>query len=260
MNLSGYSFLPELIVSIDSNQPTSIEQSVRNLELFNSEIPLATSTFYGRETELQAITAALNPEIPGQKGIVLYGIGGSGKTQLAIRYVMQHSKLYTAIIWINASSREQAQESFTTMAEMIQLHWPVEDLLPSPENSDSIKRVIFQLRLTRYSRWLLVIDSVDDMSRNNPKRYIPSCDHGSIIVTSTHRQAGNVLGLSSLEIDRLDLDSGCQLLFGCAGLKETLVSESGKKFLRFDTTFLKRFRLSSCRHNRENYTWPSTCH
>jgi hypothetical protein len=159
---------------------------------------------------------------------VLYGIGGSGKTQLAIRYIEQHQQLYSAIIWINASCKEQANESFTTAAEMIQSYWPADDLLPAFKNSDAIISVMSQLRLTQYSRWLLVIDSVDDVSRNNPKRYIPSCEHGSIIVTSTQRQTGYVLGLPSLEIDRLDLDSGCQLLFECAELEATTVSELGK--------------------------------
>src|SRR5271163_4701870 len=84
-----------------------------------SELPTATDTFYGRGDELLVIAKALDPRTPGQKGIVLCGIGGSGKTQLALRYIKQYQQLYTAVIWVDASTVEHTIQSFAETADMI---------------------------------------------------------------------------------------------------------------------------------------------
>lgn len=60
-------------------------------------LPIFTNTFVGRERELKAMEGSLNPGKPGQKGMVLYGMPGAGKSQLALRYVEKHRKLFTCI-------------------------------------------------------------------------------------------------------------------------------------------------------------------
>ena len=86
-------------------------------------MPLSTDTFCGREVELQTMTGALHPAKPGPKakpkGLVLYGIGGSGKTQLALQYIQTHRNLYKAIVWINASSAQDLQATFAEAADLL---------------------------------------------------------------------------------------------------------------------------------------------
>lgn len=180
--------------------------------LLFSELPVTTDTFYGRAAELHAIEEALNPTKPGQKGIVLCGIGGSGKTQLTLRYIEKHQQSYTAILWIDASTIEHTKQSFAMAADVISSNWP-RDLPLTYVGSSDWHKVIARLRSTCHTRWLLVMDSVDDLDQDNFRQYIPSCPYGSIIVTSTQNQAPEVFRLSRLEIDRLDLDSGRELLF-----------------------------------------------
>jgi hypothetical protein len=96
--------------------------------LLCSELPAATDAFCGRTMELLAIEEALDPTKQGQKGIVLCGIGGSGKTQLALRYIEQHQQFYTAILWINASTVEHTKQSFAEVADIISSNWPSRDL------------------------------------------------------------------------------------------------------------------------------------
>src|ERR1700728_3061559 len=112
-----------------------------------SELPTATDTFYGRGDELLAITNALDPRTPGQKGIVLCGIGGSGKTQLALRYIKQHQQLYTAVIWINASTAEHTIQSFAETAETVS-NWPFRDLPLTYSGSCNWRKVISRMRST----------------------------------------------------------------------------------------------------------------
>jgi hypothetical protein len=195
-----------------------------------SELPTATDTFYGRGNELLVMANALDPITPGQKGIVLCGIGGSGKTQLALRYIKQYQQLYTAVIWINASTAEHTIQSFAETADMVSSNWPFRDLPLTYLGSCNWRKVIARMRSTRYTHWLLVIDGIDDLNQDNFKQYIPSCRYGSIIVTSTQSRAPEVFQLSRLDVDRLDLDSGRELLLTRAfgSISDADISEDGE--------------------------------
>jgi hypothetical protein len=195
-----------------------------------SELPTATDTFYGRGDELLAIANALDPRTPGQKGIVFCGIGGAGKTQLALRYIKQYQQLYTAVIWINASTAEHTIQSFAETADMVSSNWPFRDLPLTYLGSCNWRKVITRMRSTRYTRWLLVIDGVDDLNQDNFKQYIPSCQFGSIIVTSTQSRAPEVFQLPRLNVDRLDPVSGRELLLtrNFGSISDANISEDGE--------------------------------
>lgn len=126
-----------------------------------SALPISTNTFYGREHELCEIREALDPSQPGRKSLLLLGIGGTGKTQLALRHIQQDGQRYSAILWINASTVEHAKWSFSDAAATISSSWPRE--LPVPhaaKDTDSTLKVISRLRSTRFTNWLIVIDSI----------------------------------------------------------------------------------------------------
>ncbi|OCL01570.1 hypothetical protein AOQ84DRAFT_230809, partial [Glonium stellatum] len=196
-----------------------------------SDLPMATDTFCGRVTELSAIADALKPTRLGRKGIVLYGIGGSGKTQLTLRYIEAHRQNYKAIIWIDASTIERTNESFAEAASIISSGWPGRDLPLVYSSSSNWKKVVARLRSTRHRDWLLVIDSVDDLTQQNFIQYIPSCNYGSVIVTSTQSEAPDVFKLAKLEVDSLDSASGRKLLFARAlsSTTEAEISEDDSK-------------------------------
>jgi len=143
---------------------------------------------------------------------VLCGIGGSGKSQLALRYVKLYQQHYTAIIWVNASTAEHTIQSFDEVAERISSDWPPRDVPLVYKGSSNWRKVVSRLYCTRYTRWLLVIDSVDDLAQEKFRQYIPSCKYGSILVTSTQYQTADIFRMSRLEIDPLPVDDGRELL------------------------------------------------
>jgi replication-associated recombination protein RarA len=162
--------------------------------------------------ELHRMEERLDPGKPGQKGVVLCGIGGYGKTQTTLRFIMKNKELYSAFIWINALTIELTKQSFSEAADLIASNWPSRDVPMTYTGSSNWKKVITRLRTTRHSRWLLVIDSVDDLNLEKYTQYIPSCEHGSIIVTSTQTQASEVFRMPKLDIDSLDPRSSRELL------------------------------------------------
>lgn len=159
----------------------------------------------------------LDPSKPGMKGVVLYGLAGSGKTQLVLNFIDAWQSQYTAILWINASSKEATAQSFSDIEVCMAEIWPRKDLPnPSPRGATAEKVVLSRLRSTLYNRWLLVIDSADDVEATNFTSLVPHrCHHGSVIVTSTRRSAVDQFepaGFRALEIDSLDDESAGKLL------------------------------------------------
>ena len=49
--------------------------------------------------------------------VILHGLGGMGKTQLAITYARRHKEKYTAIFWLNANDEDSLKLSFRDVAQ-----------------------------------------------------------------------------------------------------------------------------------------------
>jgi hypothetical protein len=60
--------------------------------------------------------------------LIIYGLGGVGKTQLALRFVEDHRDRYGPILWIDAESPETVRESFERCAAALRL--PVDKSSP----------------------------------------------------------------------------------------------------------------------------------
>lgn len=79
-------------------------------------IPFGTNEqFFGREEILQRIKAILDPPVEGNsrhKSLVLHGLGGVGKTKIALQYVNQSRHRFDAILWISADNSTKLTQSF----------------------------------------------------------------------------------------------------------------------------------------------------
>lgn len=155
--------------------------------------------FVGRESELSKMHKLLYD--PDQRSVaVLHGLGGIGKTQLAVTYLRQHKAKYSAIFWIDADSDDSIRSSFRSVAQWILEQHPSTVQLSSVDLEGDpgriIEAVLSWLSLTKNRRWLLVYDNYDNPkipgqpSPNavNLRTYLPQCDHGSILITTRSSQ------------------------------------------------------------------------
>jgi len=79
--------------------------------------------FFGREAELAAIDATLaasGDSLPF-RSIVLYGLGGVGKSQVALEYAYRRFNNYQAVFWLDAATDLSLLRSFTIIAIILQL-------------------------------------------------------------------------------------------------------------------------------------------
>ena len=75
--------------------------------------------FFGRSSVLDQMDIALKPSAPTfrQRHFALYGMGGSGKTQIALEYTYSRSAAYPTIMWILASSTDKIDQGFMQIAD-----------------------------------------------------------------------------------------------------------------------------------------------
>jgi tetratricopeptide (TPR) repeat protein len=173
--------------------------------------------FVGREDILARIetgfSVGLAPRI-----VVLRGLGGQGKTQVALEYCRRAKNTQVrGIFWVEATSESTLRKSFESIAERVK---GPDDIL-----QDADARVAFVLeKLGAWPyAWLIVFDNYDDpVSFNNVQDFIPMGEQGSILVTSRHAEADSLADEgNAIELLGLDEKYALELLFKQSMVKET---------------------------------------
>ena len=157
-----------------------------------------------------------------QQRAVLWGLGGLGKTRIALQYLEIYQKDYSAILWINASTYESAEDSFAQAAIVLRSRLVLQPDLPSVGSRANTRLVQQWLSSSKNQGWLMVLDSLDDLDSFDYRKFVPQCNHGSIIVTSTLSHTMGEFDLQGLEISGLDLVHGCEMLLSGAGVDASL--------------------------------------
>ena len=154
---------------------------------------------------------------------VLRGLGGIGKTQLAVEFTRLHKAKFSAILWLNGDSETSLKRSIAEYANRIlaehansissdQLSQTSRNYASSGDGDIDvvIGDVKKWLRLPQNNRWLMVFDNVDrefdatdpDSDSYDINKYIPSADHGSILITTRLLQLEKLGG--SLAVGKVD--------------------------------------------------------
>jgi NB-ARC domain len=165
-------------------------------------VPLPqTGEFVGREDDLEQIE--LKFSLDGfSRLVVIKGLGGQGKTQLALDYC-RRSKAngVRAIFWLDASSDSSVRASFENISA--QLKGSLEEIIPGVE--------FVKERLSSWpDTWILVFDNSDGPAAFNIFGYVPNGESGRILVTTRNGglliEPERLLHLEGLtEQDALDL-------------------------------------------------------
>ncbi|EFY94781.2 Heterokaryon incompatibility [Metarhizium robertsii ARSEF 23] len=92
-----------------------------------SEVP-EIQYFVAREREITEVRRILSSD-GSRRAVTLHGLGGIGKTQLAIAYTKRYRDEYSAIFWFNIKDEAAIQQSFTKVAKQILQQHPDASLL-----------------------------------------------------------------------------------------------------------------------------------
>ena len=186
--------------------------------------PLIDSTlFIGRELEMDKIKKGLKPESQPQeqqqRRLVLGGIGGIGKTQLAMFFAKKHYKDYTSVFWLDATSETTLKDSFRQMAEVI---FDIQD-----SQGFEVEQILGKIRGWLSDKknidWLLIFDNYDYPDQYKIEDYLPLASHGAVIITTRRpdRVAGKKVRIEPLE----HINESIQILATRSGRQD---AETGK--------------------------------
>ena len=190
-----------------------------------SDLPEPKDAFFGRALELAQLRTMLSLGTLGtsrQQRAVLWGLGGFGKTRIALEYLRRYQEDYSAILWINAATYDSAEESFARAANILKSRLFFHHHAPSLGVKANIQLVHQWLASSKNIGWLMIIDSLDDLESFDCRDLVPKCSHGSVIVTSTQSQAKDVFQSEGLEIGELVTFDGCKMLLDGVGAEADL--------------------------------------
>ena len=181
------------------------------------QVPSRNNCFCGRDRELEAIAVQLKNTPNSCIHSAVCGLGGVGKTSLAVEFLWQHQEKYPGgIFWISGEDKF-FQRSVNEMALQIGTF----------ENDfhNSLSRTLDWLR-KREKLWCLVVDNLDELKMSPEMRKLLTGNwkymaRGHIVITTRREvsQIGEATGI----------DEQC-----CIDLK-CLTEEEGIQFLRLRT-------------------------
>ncbi|WP_308250850.1 FxSxx-COOH system tetratricopeptide repeat protein [Nonomuraea rhizosphaerae] len=173
-------------------QPSEVRRSTAP-EVWG-KVPGRNKNFTGREELLERLRSGMTAEATGQVTVVLpqvlphalHGLGGVGKTQMAVEYAYRYRSEYDLVWWISADQRVLIRSSLAALAPHLSL--------PSAAAigvEDAANAALDALRRGKpYDRWLLIFDNADepeevlDVIPNGP---------GHVLITSRNHRWEDVV-------------------------------------------------------------------
>jgi hypothetical protein len=135
------------------------------------------SQFTGREDLLAALQGARTEAQPVVLTQVLRGLGGVGKTQLALEYAYRYGGTYRLVWWVRAEDPATLASDYAALAAPLQL--PEQAASDQPETIAAVRRW-----LERQEGWLLILDNAPAPAAVHD--YLPRSPRGHVLITSRH--------------------------------------------------------------------------
>ncbi|KAM0362811.1 hypothetical protein ACHAPK_011498 [Fusarium culmorum] len=168
--------------------------SLADLRIQHYAVPFGRVHTYAERAELsrklEEKLRIRHKEAQVPHAVALFGLGGSGKSQLALDYTEKHRDEYDSILWIDATNEETTRLSFRRCA--VELGLPEERARDQGSVvTDTVVHKVLQWlhdRAKADSRWFVIIDNADDVSWGLQK-IMPKGESGSILITSQDEQS-----------------------------------------------------------------------
>ncbi len=154
--------------------------------------------FKGRDEELAKLDAHLRQD--GSVAIVqpqaISGLGGIGKTRLALEYAWRHADDFTAFLFASANTPDALETNLARLSAPDAL-----DLADykSGKQDEQLAAVIRWLQQNK--DWLLILDNVDTPEAAAAvQKFVASFSGGHVLITSRLTQWGRGIQLLSLDV------------------------------------------------------------
>ncbi|PVF94730.1 hypothetical protein CPB86DRAFT_740055 [Serendipita vermifera] len=175
--------------------------------------PPLVNGFVGRDDILEAMRrihfeSAL-PRGTTPRVTVLTGLGGSGKTQIALKFALEFEERYEdgSVYFLDASSQASLETDLKILVQ---------------SQSDVHTDALVWLANTKRD-WLIIMDNADDPSLDLAK-FLPRCPHGDVIITTRNHFRKLLAPKSTYLVDSLPLSDSITLLLETSGYEDNEVN------------------------------------
>ncbi|OAX82520.1 hypothetical protein ACJ72_03130 [Emergomyces africanus] len=169
--------------------------------------------FWARQDALDQVDKALDPSKPtqGLQSFALYGMGGVGKTQIALQYATSGRGKFDAVMWVAADTLITMAQSFREAARNL----GIIDLNQDSEDNAVSMKVKSWLCETD-EKWLLVLDNADDLSII--KHALPNNNKGSVLLTTRNFNGAIAAARNGFHVQPFDEETGAAALLNFLNL------------------------------------------
>jgi tetratricopeptide (TPR) repeat protein len=141
----------------------------------NLQFTTIGTLFKGRDDFLSEIRAILTR--CDRRAVVVYGLGGVGKTRAALEYAWKHEASYTALLLVSVPSAEKLRADLANLVDVL-------GIVAAPTGVDQQAAEVLKW-LEAHPGWLLIIDNVDsvDLAREVEELLI-NLRAGHVLITA----------------------------------------------------------------------------
>ena len=172
-------------------------------QIHHWNVPYRRNAFFtGREEILTALhaTFASTPETLTCMQAI-NGLGGVGKTQVAVEYAYRYQHEYRSVLWMRSDSREDLVTDFIQIADLLNLPQKI-------EANQALVIAAVKRWLQKHANWLLIFDNVEDLDMLND--FVPLIYRGHILITTRSQATGNIP--YTREIEKMEAQEGALFL------------------------------------------------
>ncbi|CAG8592889.1 14986_t:CDS:2, partial [Acaulospora colombiana] len=187
---------------------TSLLDSITAVEVKYKQRPAVVSFFVGRQDILDHLheTHIEKPEPEGEYPTisVLVGLGGSGKSQIALQFAKQFEKI----------SEQRIKEDYQAIIRS-----------RGPAYRSSTYEGALEWLATTDQPWLIIADNADDPSIDlHP--FLPQCSRGHFIITSRNTNQSLMAQTHAYHTEALESEESVKLLLNISGYEENDLNAS----------------------------------
>ncbi|KAJ7175032.1 hypothetical protein C8R43DRAFT_975740 [Mycena crocata] len=167
--------------------------------------PPASRIFQGRATILNQMHTYFSTDPGNQHISLLHGLGGTGKTQVALKFIEESASKFSDIFMVDTSTIETIDAGLKNIVIC--------------KNSGTTARDALAWLVSKPDEWLLFFDNADNPNLDLNK-FLPRCKHGNVIITSRNPGLCVYAGSQYLVSDMEETDA-INLLLKSASVEST---------------------------------------
>lgn len=172
--------------------------------------------FFSRDREVDMVRKALDPAQGHEKLQVMsiHGLGGVGKSQIALHYANTSMKTYDVIAWIPSETQVKMTQALSKLAKKLGL--------PKGDDSEDDYQASLKVKdwLNESGRsFLLIFDNVEQI--DILLQVWPSSEKGSILITTRSPSVASKRATEVMHLESFSMEKALEALNSLTGLDST---------------------------------------